>query len=422
MYRTGVLLSGMSMNKRRSLQPVDYNEGLSFIVQTTESPALRGQAQRGFDYACCHCEKSVLVENTIEGEVCDIAFECFVCQGLSISPGLPPGHSVPPGATVLPANWHGTAQPDHLSAGTMLVSAREEQRYRTEMGSTPSSSELFRGQNILDEIIMGVQVTLGDVYDSIDRGEKQWRAIGSPPGFERHPLMVLIDRVRRTSEKYVDTSAVTQLFTIQRLYHQFMGHPIWEKIRKQAQAPDNFTHDVLTLAYVAQLREVGNGINILDMLSGRAADIVGSLGPDNLINVEVKAPKALQQSGRLTPKQASKIVKVAFNSAKTTEGGQLNPSRPGLLVLGAMSFSDETIRILHQAIASEFERHIDTRKHILGVALVFFKQVRQSVHLSPSMSGLVGAPLAGALELLSGVGIELTRNPHYTGNFLVDYT
>ncbi len=233
------------MRERRRLTPIDYQDGLSIVVQTSTAPALRGQSQGGFDYICASCDTSALVENTIEGEICDIVFECFECKGLSATPGLPPGHAVLKGSAVLEAAWYETDQPDAIPSGAMLISAGEAQRYQTEMGVPPKGSDLVRHEDMLVDIIENVQRVLGDVYAEIERGERQWRAVGSPAGYERHPLMHLIDRVRRTSPRHIDTSAITQLFAIQRLYRQFGNHSSWEKIRKQAQDGANFTHDVL---------------------------------------------------------------------------------------------------------------------------------------------------------------------------------
>jgi len=85
-----------------------------------------------------------------------------------------------------------------------------------------------------------------------------------------------------------------------------------------------------------------------------------------------------------------------------------------------MQFSTEAIQMLAEAILGEFGRHIEERRHLPGVALVYFKQVRQRVEVRPAPSRLLGGTPPLELDLLSGVGIDLTRNPNYTGSFLIN--
>jgi len=415
------------MREHRNLTPVEDHADQSIIIQTTPTPVLRGQMPGGFDYVCGRCEQSVLVENTIDGEIYDIAFSCANCGGLSTAPQRPPSQPLPKNLSVLPQGAYKTAQPDEIPAGAVLVSEKNARQYQTEIGTLSRGGQIIRYEDVLYEIIADVKMLLGDSYTEIACREKHWRVIGSPSGYSRHPLMDLIDRVRQMADSMVNanvntttlnTSSLAQLSIVRRLYQRFKDNPSWETLRKQAKAPHTFTHDILTLAFVEHLHQGGNGINILNALDGRGADIVGTTGSDRFIYIEVKTPQTLQSAGRsATQDEANKVVKDAFHKAQSTDGGQLSPNHAGLLVLGAWHLTDTSIFRLNRAIICEFGKHRKFRQHIAGVALIHFNQQHQITRLAGRPSGLLGVTPPLELDLRIFTVVKLTSNPHYTGNF-----
>jgi len=82
-----------SARPTRLLTPLPSAEGGS-VIAPDSAPAFRGRDPNGFDYNCGHCRGTVLIENTIEGEVWNLAFRCYSCQRISESPSLPSGRPI----------------------------------------------------------------------------------------------------------------------------------------------------------------------------------------------------------------------------------------------------------------------------------------------------------------------------------------
>jgi len=128
------------MREHRSLTPFEERADQSIIVQSMSAPVLRGQMPGGFDYVCGCCGQSVLVENTIDGEIYGIVFECANCQRLSAAPDRPRGRPLPKYRTVVHAGAYETTQPDEIPAGNIVVSAIAEHEYLREIGPQTQTS------------------------------------------------------------------------------------------------------------------------------------------------------------------------------------------------------------------------------------------------------------------------------------------
>jgi len=77
--------------ERRPLTAVDRADGIELLVQASRRPVLRDDWSDGFDYVCGHCRNMVIAEHVMDDQIWDLAFECFRCKRVSLSPVLPPG-------------------------------------------------------------------------------------------------------------------------------------------------------------------------------------------------------------------------------------------------------------------------------------------------------------------------------------------
>src|SRR3989442_6151594 len=81
--------------ERRPLTSVERADGIELLVQASRRPVLRDDWPDGFDYVCGHCGKMVIAECVMDGQIWDLAFQCFRCGGVSLSPVLPPARALP---------------------------------------------------------------------------------------------------------------------------------------------------------------------------------------------------------------------------------------------------------------------------------------------------------------------------------------
>ncbi len=93
--------------ERRLLTAVQRTDGIELLVQASRKPVLRDDWPDGFDYVCGHCKKMVIASCVTGGQIWDLAFQCFRCKGISLSPVLPlqllpPSPPPPPPRRLLP--------------------------------------------------------------------------------------------------------------------------------------------------------------------------------------------------------------------------------------------------------------------------------------------------------------------------------
>jgi hypothetical protein len=68
--------------ERRPLKAVERADGIELLVQASRRPVLRDDWPDGFDYVCGHCRKMVIASRVMDGQIWDLAFQCFRCQGI----------------------------------------------------------------------------------------------------------------------------------------------------------------------------------------------------------------------------------------------------------------------------------------------------------------------------------------------------
>jgi hypothetical protein len=156
---------------RRTLAPASTSEGRSVLAPDSKA-ALRGHDPNGFDYVCGHCRDAVLVENTVEGEVWNLAFWCFKCKGISDAPSLPKGRPIGPSAFA-PYGVYRLSDTVDMPLGGCLVGSDAVDQRSGERGSGLFVEE-ERAPVVMDEVelrrlVRRTKALLGDKYSILGR-------------------------------------------------------------------------------------------------------------------------------------------------------------------------------------------------------------------------------------------------------------
>ena len=125
--------------------------------------------------------------------------------------------------------------------------------------------------------------------------------------------------------------------------------PAFETMRPGLADPREFVHTVVTLTVASYLRDVGNALYLYDApgrgKGSRSPGWTSALG-------HLRSPRSRLLEGLFRPpdcfvgRSARQLIERQARSAGIRTGGQLDPRRPGLLILGGWHVSNEDIDTL----------------------------------------------------------------------------
>jgi hypothetical protein len=309
-----------------------------------------------------------------------------------------------------------------------VIGERAARAYRAARGSPPQEPTIIGNPQALEFLIEQIRQLLGDVYVMIEAIDVRSRKHPTFPERNRHPLMVLVERVQETAQQQwrggvdLDIAAITELNMVVNLYRQFSRSRAWPIIRKNAKDRRNFIHDVIDLAFTAFTEDAHNGVALQENPAGggRLADIRVAASSRGFLSVEVKTPDALQDPHlHLKPCRADAIIDGSFACADTGRGGQLGSAHPGLLVLGAFRLAPQVIEELERAAERKYDAWAraaaQTKQHIVGLAMLHFSHSCDE-EIDPY-------PLLTSLQVVhpqpriwnAAINVRFVYNPGYTG-------
>lgn len=413
------------MKERRLTQLSGLFESMSVLHQEGDLPVLRGHHADGFDYICGGCGEMILIENTVEGEVFDVAIICAKCQTLTTTPSRPPHHPLPPkGTKIVRQGVSPVMGTTDIPAGEVMIGKAAGKKYLEEIGDSSITHRDFSSIDSLTSIISDLRALLGDVFDRLEKSDRLAVAQGKEHERFRHPLMTRISAVRTMVERFkaerqnLDMVILTELNLILRLYHQFSRNPEWERIRRNAHDHSNFIHDLITLAFITYTAGSDNGVGmqVKKILGRRFADVLIAASSRGFLNVEVKTPQSLYDSTMvITPEKADKIIKDAFHSAKAGAAGQLRDDNAGLLVVGGLRISEENGNMLEAAAERKFERDGDSKRHICAVNIVSMTTLINSEGKRYPFLDSIGFGYPKQPSWIGNIEVRYVMNPYYTG-------
>src|SRR5437899_2291360 len=187
--------------ERRPLTAVDRADGIELLVQTSRRPVLRDDWSDGFDYVCGHCRNMVIAERVMDDQIWDLAFQCFRCKGISLSPVLPPERAFPR-CVVPPPGRTDIANEIDLQRIAFVGQAAVDRRQAVAgvNGATfgyvpnpPPPPEV--DAKFLERVIEDVRQLLGSTFEAIELADRLWHESATPTK-PRHRLMVMVEALR----------------------------------------------------------------------------------------------------------------------------------------------------------------------------------------------------------------------------------
>jgi hypothetical protein len=410
----------------RLLEPITVTDGLSILVQKSSDPVITYsmssivKSQR-FDYVCGCCKKMVLIENTIRGDLWGLAFQCFGCGGISISPDLPAGEPAPAPRIILSPGEHPTTPVKFDHHNFVLINSTAYDRYKFEVGIGYNGFQENLSKDGLKSFIKRIELILGDIYlELIKIDERGISSIRTPPK-NRHRLMEIIEIVNRDSnnmDNKVPTINILHLSELQAasdLLERWKNYPKWRDLVLSIKSPSDFCHTMILLATASSFVNIEQGVGLYAKNSNvRTPDIWVAVSAEHRLNIEVKAPLKLQRSEYINFDIAEGIVEKCLKRADTGRRGQLSQENPGVLAIGGFHLSAEAIANLEEACRTMFSRLKSKCGHIVGISIVSLSALINDKYIVSN--GTQIKTESGPIKISSHFDFSFVDNPFYSGN------
>lgn len=420
-------------------------------VKDDSSPAIRpngpfpifvGEMFDGIDIVCDGCKKQVLASNVLEKQFHGIALVCPICKARNKAPPVAIDEPINPSRVIVLAEpetivghsvsldifteWIGIVEAEAFAMRTGYPGRWRVARWNPLDYNVDSVNRLRKSRvRSKDDLDLSGVTTLAALIDRVshyfprsiqDSVSAILKGTMTIKEDDRHPLFVSLSKLsKKVREANADIRTNDPYLMI--LLHSFYAfqrwhnHPRYEKLCQNLDRPEMFAHNVSQLAIAAFLQDLGNGVSLAPESPGiRRCDLWISGGPANLVSLEVKSRNELRTLKLgLSPDNAAKAIKAAFDSAGINQGGQLDPSSPGILGLGGFALSSTDMETILKKARLLLQEMGDNAKHIAAV-LAF------SVGLSIDGPGETIVPTKGInLGTLHGVVV----NPKYDGSVLI---
>lgn len=415
--------------ERRPLTAVERANGIELLVQASRRPVLRDNWPDGFDYVCGHCRKTVIAKCIMDGQIWDLAFQCFRCRGVSLSPVLPVARALPRCVVPPPGRAdivNGIDLQGIVLAGQAAVDRRQAVAgvQGATFGYVPNQPPPPEGDaQFLERVIEDVRQLLGPRFDAIERADGRWRASPTPTK-PRHRLMDIVDALRSDIASFGTPAPEVHIDFLMEVRALLIGlqrwqpHPFWSKL---VDALDNeYRHTVIIVATATYFEEHGSSVEFQETRPHRTPDLFLVLGPRDRIAVEVKMPEELKASNAAVGyDKLLDVIKASMEKAGTGPSGQLSPQYPAMLVIGSFQTWPSDLNDFKRAAADYFceAAKWGTHKHVLGIGLLSFVTL---LHRGPTqtssqaalrMTHVVNPGNEGSVKLSTETPPHLVRPP-----------
>lgn len=377
---------------------------------------MRDDWPNGFDYQCGHCGQMVLASCVVDDQLWDLAFQCYGCKGVSLSPALPPGMALPPGTIQTLSGLLPVKTTIELRRQVLVGKSAVERRQNeagprgSTFGGKTKSPPVVADANYFEQLIRDVRELVGPaVFDNlgtVDRKRRQSKV----PTKKRHPLMVAVESVRAAIATFgaptptVNVSYATELAALLLTFQRWKQHPQYPKMVGALALQNEYLHTVITLGAAAFLEDVGNSVVLNETAVERAPDLLLVVGAQRRAAVEVKVPETLRVPGRpLGYETLLKVIEAAMKKARTGTKGQLSRDRPALLAIGGFHLYGSDVSDFHQAATSYLTAATKGNRHahLMGIGLVPFATEVRNGQVQPML------------------GILIAKNPGYSGDIVL---
>lgn len=315
----------------------------------------------------------MLLENVSADAVYDIAIECASCGGVTRTPQRPPGRGMGGILRVV--------KRDHHAVGTFVLDMDEvvvgEEAVRSRARET--GSDLAETDPALMDIA-GIEQAINDAratFDPILKVARPGRGQERPAPHRLVRLIELLEenvRSLRGGDITVDVYSIMSLQRATSAYRRWAHDPSSSRLMQESTQPEAFDHNTVLLQVATLFESAHLGPELVGPSTGRTADLILRISASHLIQVDTKAPRALQRPAKnmISPVEPRRTIKRALRSSR----GQF--TAPGILVIagdfwigGLDAYAEATALLLNAPLAPDASP--EARLHyqrLLGVVLV----------------------------------------------------
>lgn len=405
-------------------------------------PAFASELLDGVDVVCGSSDGHVLAANVLAEQFRGLTIVCPICGSRNRAPALTPDEPLNPSRTVVLAEketlvghsvavdpftmWIGLTDAEAFATWTGYRKSWRVPRWRP-MDHDIDTQTRLRTDHLppIEQFDLTGVATLADLVRRVAQSFPQpiqpsiseiTNGSHGAGVSGQHPLLIALEKLleqARTPDETLTTGNpwLTVFLHSAYVFQRWRNHPRYGRLCRRLTDPEEFAHNTSQLAIAGILQDLGNGVTLAPELPDRGnCDLWLAGGPASTVSLEVKARHELRTlSPGLRPDEAAKAVREAIDSAGIGQGGQLNPSRPGILGMGAFMLSPIDMETLLQQARIQMR---DWQDHATHVAAIF----AVSVGFSLESGGWIVMPERGIdLRALHG----FVPNPKYSGSVLL---
>jgi hypothetical protein len=310
----------------------------------------------------CSCGDSVLIQGYLPGNFLAIRIKCSRCGAVTSTPGLPDGEILPRSAVAIAATEATVTTTSVVGYGDTLACRDAIAR----------DYALTRPRHLPDEPLLLSRAMLEAAaadYDRLTGGRLAEHAAASPSGEGSEQggypfawsVLRLRERIDRPGWSWLyqddDAMAAMHVVALHRLMQCWGQHPLLARIAAPLAQRDKFIHTVAGLAMAKLLFDAGNRVRFA--LSGSDVDLRLTTVAGEPLTFALLAPGALQW--REKDRRSPDVLRDAVVDAMAAAQGQVNRSRPGIVVLAAsilrQDFDQMVVDAIHAAFQAVGRRH-----------------------------------------------------------------
>jgi hypothetical protein len=225
--------------------------------------------------------------------------------------------------------------------------------------------------------IAGIERVMGDARTTFEPILQAVRP--TRQGVSKHHLLRLIAaleenlRLLRAGGDTVDVHSVVSLQRASSAFARWERDPSSDRLMQESTQPEAFDHNIVLLQVATMLDGAGLGPELVPPSAGRTPDLNLRISARRWIEVDTKAPRALQRpaSNTLTPVEPRRTIRKALRSSR----GQFGTS--GILVIageiwigGIDAYAATAAAVLNAPLANDASAEARTHyQRLLGVML-----------------------------------------------------
>jgi hypothetical protein len=341
------------------------------FIQVGDVPVFSGA---GSGDLICRCGNSVLVKAYAPSNLLAIRIRCFRCGNVTTTPGLPAGEILPQDAAAIDQAELPMVAPTIIPPGAVLACRNEIARaYALTRPRDPPSEAMVLSATTLES-------TATD-YDRLSGGRFTEHCAVSPPAMEPvhgdYPfawsLLRLREQIGKSGWSWLhnndDAMAAMHVAALRHLMDCWGEHPLLAQLASPLAARGQFLRTMTGFAAAKLLFDAGNQVGFA--LPATDVRLHFSTAAGEPLSLAMLAPGALQWQER--DRRNPQVLRNAVVDALASTQGQVNRSKPGIVLLSVSILQPDFDQMLVDAIHAAFQSHGRKHRGVAAVAVVMPK-------------------------------------------------